>query len=130
MPIREINGRRYDFQELSLEDSLEIEEMIPMFLATASGKALPRGTIIQIARKIFAWCLVDGKEMGDPVAFFSDKSMRPEFHKALMEGLKLNFEDLFTQLLGSFAGKAKVSGLMAKLSELMTLVRATPEEPH
>lgn len=130
MPIREINGRRYDFQELSLEDSLEIEELLPVFYAAGSGKALPKGTLMQVARKVFAWCLVDGKEMGDPSEFFKPKDMRADFHLALMEGLKLNFADVFIQLLGSLAGKAKASELMEKLSGLATSSRATQEEPH
>lgn len=128
MPIKEINGRRYDFQEMSLEDSLEIEEMLPVFYAAGSGKALPKGTLMQVARKVFAWCMVDGKEMGDPATFFAAKDMRADFHLALMEGLKLNFADVFIQLLGSLAGKAKASELMEKMSGLMTSSPATQGE--
>lgn len=128
MPIKEINGRRYDFQEMSLEDSLEIEELLPVFYAAGSGKALPKGTLMQVARKVFAWCMVDGKEMGDPAKFFAEKDMRADFHLALMEGLKLNFADVFIQLLGSLAGKAKVSELMEKVSGLMTSSPATQGE--
>lgn len=128
MPIKEINGRRYDFQEMSLEDSLEIEELLPVFYAAGSGKALPKGTLMQVARKVFAWCMVDGKEMGDPAEFFAKKEMRSDFHLALMEGLKLNFADVFIQLLGSLAGKAKESELMEKVSGLMTSSQATQGE--
>ncbi|MGL4751519.1 MAG: hypothetical protein ACRCXB_03730 [Aeromonadaceae bacterium] len=128
MPIKEINGRRYDFQEMSLEDSLEIEEMIPVFVSAYQGKAMPKGTLMQVARKVFAWCMVDGKEMGDPATFFASKDMRAEFHLALMEGLKLNFADVFIQLLGSLAGKAKASELMEKMSGLMTSSQATQGE--
>lgn len=130
MPIKEINGRRYDFQEMSLEDSLEIEEMIPVFVSAYQGKAMPKGTLMQVARKVFAWCMVDGKEMGDPSEFFSKKEMRADFHLALMEGLKLNFADLFIQLLASLAGKAKASELMGKMSDLMTSGQATQGEQH
>lgn len=128
MPIKEINGRRYDFQEMSLEDSLEIEELIPVFVSAYQGKAMPKGTLMQVARKVFAWCMVDGKEMGDPAEFFSKKDMRADFHLALMEGLKLNFADVFIQLLGSLAGKAKASELMEKASGFMTSSQATQGE--
>lgn len=127
MSIKEINGRRYDFQEMSLEDSLEIEELIPVFVSAYQGKAMPKGTLMQVARKVFAWCIVDGKEMGDPAEFFAKKEMRADFHLALMEGLKLNFADVFIQLLGSLAGKAKVSELMEKASGFMTSSQATQE---
>ncbi|MGL4757029.1 MAG: hypothetical protein ACRCXB_32160, partial [Aeromonadaceae bacterium] len=98
------------------------------FYAAGSGKALPKGTLMQVARKVFAWCMVDGKEMGDPSEFFAKKEMRADFHLALMEGLKLNFADVFIQLLGSLAGKAKVSELMGKMSGFMTSSQATQGE--
>ena len=126
MPIKEINGRRYDFHEMSLEDSLEAEEVvIPTVFALINGGVMPKGSLMMIAKKVFAWCMVDGKEMGDPAAFFSPKDMRIDFHLALTEGLKLNFGDLFIQLLASRLGKAKASELMEKVSKLMTSGQAT-----
>ncbi|MGL4470296.1 MAG: hypothetical protein ACRCYD_09525 [Plesiomonas sp.] len=130
MTIRMVNGKRYDFQELSLEDSLEIEEMIPAFYeAYKSGKPLPRGTLMHIAKKVFAFCMVDGKDMGDPSDYFASVTARAEFHLALMEGLKLNFSDLFMKLIASFAGEGALSKLMEKMSAQMTSNQATPDQP-
>lgn len=129
MAVRLINGKKYDFHEMNLEESLEIEEMIPAFYsAFEKGQPMPKGSIMQVAKKVFAFCMVDGKDMGDPNDYFASTKMRAEFHLALMEGLKVNFADLFTQLLGSFASGTKASGLAEKLSGLATSSQATQGE--
>lgn len=111
MPIKVVEGRKFDFNEMTLEDSLEVMEKVPALVAVSQGSPLPQGTLIFVAERIFKHCLVDGVQMESMSAFFkgADKKL---FVPALLAGAEINFPDFFTRLKEIASNSSGMMGMM------------------
>ncbi len=125
--IKTIKGKKFNFNELNVEDFFEVQEMIPAFIAAfTQGKPLPKGALTFIADKIFAFCVVDNSDMGDYKKFFAkDKSL---MNLALMEGVKANFAEVFMDMIDSSTGDPKAKEKMRALLGLTTSNQATAQQ--
>jgi hypothetical protein len=97
-----IDGVEYNFQLLSLKDALKIEAQVIGLISAVMGKAeVDYDILYEIGKKICAGLLVDDFEVTDIDGYFKGKALL--FNKVIMQGLKINFPDFFSELnkLGS-----------------------------
>lgn len=112
-----VGNKKYDFTELNLKESLVIEEKVISCVAMISnGGQIPPNTLFEIGEAVLQFAEVDNVPIDDISKYYAGKEMRAEFHAAVMEGLKLNFSDLFIQLIDMYApeaAKEKAAGALA-----------------
>jgi hypothetical protein len=109
-----IDGKDYQFQLLSLSDALEVESQVAALVAGMMGKGeRDHALLFSIGKKVCVGLTVDDFEVKDLDAEFRGKVLL--FNKVIIAGVKANFPDFFTVLMGSedspIAEALKQSGL-------------------
>ncbi len=127
MTTKEVQGRKFDFSEMNLEQSCEVMEKVPALLAVAQGQPMPQGTLIFCAERIFKGCLVNGHEMRSINEFFVGEA-RSLFVPALLAGAEVNFPDFFTKMKAALGSNTTLS-MMAGMNT-STSNQATAEQPE
>lgn len=126
MPIKEVDGKKFDFQEMTLEQSLEVMEKVPALLSVAQGHPMPQGTLIFVAERIFKHCMVNGHEMGSISDYFKGEN-RSQFVPALLAGAEVNFPDFFERMKKMLGSSSMLTSMMA--SNTNTSSQATAQQP-
>lgn len=92
-----IGGEVYNFELLKLKNALKIESKVISLIGAIMGKtSLDEDALYDIGIKICSGLLIDGFEIKDIDSHFRGKAML--FNKVIIEGLKINFPDFFSQL--------------------------------
>ena len=109
-----IDGKDYQFQLLSLSDALEVESQVAALVAGMMGKGeRDHGLLFTIGKKVCVGLTIDDFEVKDLDAEFRGNVLL--FNKVIIAGVKANFPDFFTVLMGSedspIAEALKQSGL-------------------
>lgn len=100
-----IDGAVYDFQLLNLKDAMRIESKVIGLIGSVMGKTVvDDDALYNIGVKICKGLLIDGFEVTDIDDYFKGKAML--FNKAIIEGLKVNFPDFFSELENLGSGSA------------------------
>lgn len=109
-----IDGKSYQFQLLSLSDALEVESKVAALVAGMMGKGeRDHALLFAIGAKVCAGITIDDFEVSDLDSEFRGQVLL--FNKVIIAGVKANFPDFFTLLMGSkdspIAEALKQSGL-------------------
>lgn len=110
----DIDGKGYQFQLLSLSDALQVESKVAALVAGMMGKGeRDHSLLFDIGAKVCAGITIDDFEVKDLDSEFRGEVLR--FNKVIIAGVKANFPDFFTVLMGSedspIAEALKQSGL-------------------